>query len=412
MSRLLKLSIAIALAIVFILAAVTGALRYWVNSDDFRQRVSQQIASAIGVPVHLGGISVDVWPLPAVALEQVQVKSQPPLSLGRIEARPVWMGLLQGRLEIATLIVRDAVVPAPAVAAITAAAAKQRPGGAAKGAQAGGMAMLPHRVVLDDVTWVDNKGVRTTVDGEGRRDADGLPSSVRIEVVRGRLQGAKATMQRKGDDWALDAKVGGGSITGKLQLRQAKGGPLLTGQLETKDVEVSALTAPSRTLTGRLEASTSLDAQVREIGALADALQTRTKFIVHGAVIHGIDLAKAVKTVGMNRSGETRLDTLAGNVTTRGQAVQVTNLVANSGLMAATGNVNMAPDKTLNGRVDVTASVPVGGRAIAVPLAVGGTLDSPSVTLSSSALAGAAIGAATAPGGGSLGDRLKGLFGK
>jgi hypothetical protein len=267
-------------------------------------------------------------------------------------------------------------------------------------------------VVLDDVTWVDNKGVRTTVDGEGRRDDDGLPSSVRMEVVKGRLQGAKASLQRSGDEWALDARVGGGTIIGKLQLRPGKGVSQLTGQVATKDVEVSALTAPSRTLTGRLEANTTLEAQVREIGGLADALQTRSKFIVHGAVIHGIDLAKAVQTVGMNRSGETRLDTLAGNVATRGQAVQVTNLVANSGLLAATGNVNMAADKTLAGRVDVTASVPVGGRAIAVPLAVGGTLDSPSVTLSSSALVGAAVGAATAPGGGSLGDRLKGLFGK
>jgi hypothetical protein len=58
---------------------------------------------------------------------------------------------------------------------------------------------------------------------------------------------------------------------------------------------------------------------------------------------------------------------------------------------------------------------------VGVPLVVGGTLDSPSVSLSRGALVGAALGTALAPGvgtgagaklGDSLGDSLKGLFGK
>jgi len=66
------------------------------------------------------------------------------------------------------------------------------------------------------------------------------------------------------------------------------------------------------------------------------------------------------------------------------------------------------------------ASAAAGG-AIGVPLAVGGTLDSPSVMLTRGALVGAAIGTAIAPGlgtgagaklGDQLGQGLKGLFGK
>jgi hypothetical protein len=67
--------------------------------------------------------------------------------------------------------------------------------------------------------------------------------------------------------------------------------------------------------------------------------------------------------------------------------------------------------------VDVASSA--AGGAVGVPLAVGGTLDSPSVTLTRAALLGAAIGAAVAPGTGAdaklrdrLGEGLKGLFGK
>jgi hypothetical protein len=66
------------------------------------------------------------------------------------------------------------------------------------------------------------------------------------------------------------------------------------------------------------------------------------------------------------------------------------------------------------------ASAAAGG-TLGVPLVVGGTLDSPSVTLSRGALLGAAIGTAIAPGvgtgggakvGDKLGESLKGLFGK
>jgi phage-related tail protein len=56
-----------------------------------------------------------------------------------------------------------------------------------------------------------------------------------------------------------------------------------------------------------------------------------------------------------------------------------------------------------------------------VPLAVGGTVDEPSVTLTRGAIAGAALGTLLAPGvgtaagaaaGDNLGQKLRGLFGK
>jgi hypothetical protein len=142
---------------------------------------------------------------------------------------------------------------------------------------------------------------------------------------------------------------------------------------------------------------------------------------VHNAVVHGIDLEKAVKSVGLNRGGETHLNTLAGNVSTQGHAVQLSNLVATSGKLSANGTIAMAPNRSLNGRVTVDLASAAAGGAIGVPLAVGGTLDSPSVTLTRGALVGAAIGTAIAPGlgtgaGAKLGDKLgqglKGLFGK
>jgi uncharacterized protein involved in outer membrane biogenesis len=421
MKRWMKWLLAAVVFVVVLLGGVALALRHWVGSTDFRDRVAAQISTALGVPVQLGGIAVDVWPLPAVALDKVQIGSRPPLTLERVEARPVWAGLLQRKLEIATLVVRNAVVPEPAVAAI-AGALKKQPHAAPGASTDPGITVLPRRIVLDGVTWVDAKGVAMTVDARAQMADDGLPTEAEVKIRKGRFEGAKASLQREADHWLLNAAIGGGTVNGRFQVKpDGKGASLLQGQFDTVNVEVSALTAPSATLTGRIEAHTDLHAAFREPGAIADALQSETKFTVHNAVVHGIDLEKAVKSIGMNRGGETHLETLAGHVATHGHAVELTNLVATSGKLSANGNIAMAPNRSLSGRVTVDLASAAAGGAIGVPLAVGGTLDSPSVMLTRGALVGAAIGTAIAPGlgtgagaklGDQLGQGLKGLFGK
>ena len=106
---------------VLALAGVVLALQYWVGTGDFRGRIEREASAALGMPVRLRAVSVDLWPLPAVALDGLAIGSKPPLTLERVEARPLWAGLLRGRLEIATLVVRQAVVPEQGVAAISAA---------------------------------------------------------------------------------------------------------------------------------------------------------------------------------------------------------------------------------------------------------------------------------------------------
>ncbi|MEJ6021332.1 hypothetical protein [Ramlibacter sp. PS4R-6] len=419
MNRVLKWLLGIAAVIVLALAGVALALKSWVGSDDFRLRVAKEVSAAAGVPVELGGLTVDVWPLPAVAVERAVVKSNPPLSFERIEARPVWSGLLQKKLEISTLYVRNAVISQDAIAAVAAAYKKAHPDKAKEKKPAGeATVQLPQRIVLDKVTWVDTKNQRSVIDATARIDDDGLPAQVDIEVSQGRWEGVQAKLQRTGNKWALKGQVGGGTITGRFETsKNARSEPQLQGEFDTANVEVSTFTAPSKTLTGRLEAHTNVQANLKDLGALPDVLQSQTKFTIRNAVVHGIDLQQAVKTVGMNRGGETRLDTLAGQLVTRGRAAELNNLVASSGALSATGHVTMSAEKNLGGNVNVNLAEKVAGQALGVPLVVGGTLDSPSVTLSRAALAGAAIGTLIAPGpgtaaGANLGDKLKGLFGK
>jgi hypothetical protein len=421
------------LAVVLLWLAVL-ALGQWAGSDGFRQRVEREATAALGVPVTLSRVAVDVFPLPAVVLEGLNVQAKPALTLARVEARPVWSALLRGRLAVATLIVREAVLPQTTLVLLGARVQDpaRKPGPPGPDDQATDLSWLPRKVVLDDVTWIGAQGRSSTVQVELALDEDGWPAVASVAVVRGALAGLKAELQREADlqtAWTLKVDVGGGTLQGPLKVTLPAPGAqardlVLDGALETRGVEVSALTAPSRTLTGRLDASTTLSARINpKAGAasITDALRTQTRFTVNNAVLQGVDLSKAVATVGLSRGGSTALDTLAGQVRTRGQLIELTNLVASSGVLAATGEVTVSPSKALSGRVRVDVTRGAGGELVGVPLVVGGTLDEPTVSLSRSALLGAAIGTALMPGvgtgaGANLGDRLgeglKGLFGK
>jgi hypothetical protein len=432
MRRFLRPLAAFAGLILLLGGAVVFALHLWTGSDGFRQRIEREASAALGVPVTLSRVTVDVWPLPAVALEGLNIQARPALTLDRVEARPVWAALLTGRLQVSTLTVRKAVLPQTTIVLLGARLQDPaRPAGA--GDEALDLGWLPRSVVLDDVTWVNESGRGTTVQASARLAEDGWPASADVKITGGGLQGTKASLQRdKGGQtaWTLKVDVGGGTVQGPLKVTPPVAGDpksrdfVFEGALQTRGVEVSALTAPSRPLTGRLEADTTLSARINPRGsaaAITEALRTQTRFTVHGAVLQGLDLLSAVATVGLSRGGVTELDTLTGQVATRGQTIQLSELVANSGVLSATGEVTVAPSRALSGRVRVDVTRGASGGMVSVPLAVGGTLDEPSVMLTRSALLGAAIGTAILPGvgtgaGANLGDRigegLKDLFGK
>ncbi len=155
----------------------------------------------------------------------------------------------------------------------------------------------------------------------------------------------------------------------------------------------------------------SLSACARAWGDVAKQLQTQSRFTVHQAVVHGLDLEKAVRTVGLSRGGQTSLDVLTGQLATQGMALHFSQLEASSGVLSATGQVRVSPSTALSGEVQVVLGAATLGKAVGVPLVLGGTLAQPQVALTRSAMLGAALGTLVLPGvgtgaGASLGDRL------
>lgn len=414
-----------------LLSAGLFALQRWIGTDDFRVRVQDSAGEALGRSVRLGALAVDILPLPAVVLNHVEVGTRPVMRLERVEVRPVLAALFGGRLELSTLLVRRADVSQAAVDDLMQSLRARRSTSAGGDAPGPVQLLVPQRVVLDALTWRSASGAATMLNADARLDSQGLPDHLALTVLAGQLQGARAGLVRNGQVWDVDAEIAGGSVKGVLELQVAAApaaGIALSGRLETRNIELAVLSrrrsadgAPASPVSGKLEASTTLRARAGDWGGLAEALESHSTFTVRQAVLHGLDLARAVKTVGLSRGGETRLDTLAGQVATRGRSIQLRNLVASSGVLSAHGNLAIAPSRALSGRVNVNLGAKVVGSAVGVPLVVGGTLDAPELTLTRAAMVGAALGTLVMPGvgtgagaafGDKLGEGLKGLFGK
>jgi hypothetical protein len=431
MPRILKwFSIALALLLLAFGAALFVAQR-WVGTPDFRARIEGEASAALGLALRVQAIEVALWPLPGVALQGLSLPVKPAITVGRVDVRPNWLALLRGEPSVGALRVQDAALSQAGLDALLS-AVKVRSGGKAESRPVNEPLLppwLPHSTVLERLTWTNAQGASSTFDLRAELGSDGLPEELSANVLRGRFKDARLRLQRVATGavadaagwptWELELRLGGGSSKGQIAAKLPPAGATalaLRGQFETRDVEVSALTAPERTVSGRLEASTRLQVNAASLAALPDVLETQTRFHVKQAVLHGIDLAQAVKSVGLSRGGQTALDILSGQVNTRGRAIQLSNMVASSGVLSATGNVSVSPARALAGRINVDMAPGV----IGVPLQVGGTVDAPSVTLTRGAMIGAAVGTVLAPGlgtgaGASLGDKmgegLKGLFG-
>jgi len=425
MKRILKIFLGLLGLLLLLLAGAAWALHRWVGTDDFRQRIEQQASQAAGVGVTVARIDIDWWPVPAVALHDLKLATQPVLSVGLLEVRPELAGLWQRQFAVQSVVVRQATLPQRAIDALQKARAnpsqaKDTPG--SPSSQNPALQWIPRRTLLDHVTWVSPQGQAITVDAELQLGGDHWPEALRVKLLQGPLPGSQVQLKAAETSgpqqhrWQISASLAGGSIEGPLQLTTPASGEgefKLHSELNVRGVDVAALTAPAKTLSGRLQARTTLDARWTQMTQLPEALRSSTRFDITQAVVHGIDLAKAVRTAGLSRGGETPLDTLSGQLTTQGRALQLTELQAKSGLLAAHGQVSVSPAKALSGQVDVD----LGTQLVGVPLQVGGTVDHPEVKLSRAAMLGATVGSVVLPvvgtgAGAKLGDKIGKLFGK
>ncbi len=438
MIRPLKLIFSVLFALAFICVAAMAGLTWWLSGTGLTAKLEAAGQAALGVPVKIEKISLDFFPLPSLAVQGVVIQTQQPLSAQRISARPVWLNLLQSPrvLELEALTLQGVKLPQrgmdqvqlalskkelPALVeygqtaktALKKQATTQRPE-ASDSAVKLSLLAIPQRITLDDVTWQSTTGESLSVSGE-------------------------IAWSQARDEAQLDIMLAGGSLRGPLRIAGLEAlapsssknslKPQLSGTLTTRGVNLAALPGLGARMSGSMNATTTLEAQAAQLSSLGAALQTRTQFNVSGAVLKGIDLVKAVKTLGLSRGGETALSQLSGFVSTRGSgaAMQITlsDLEATSSLLKASGAVNVGAvagaggPRPLSGKVNVDLNAPDGGTGVGqavgalvgIPLEISGTTATPTVAPTRGAMIGGAIGSVMAPvigtgAGAKLGDKV------
>ena len=249
----------------------------------------------------------------------------------------------------------------------------------------------------------------------------GLPLLIDKATVEMHLKGSRLTIPN------IDIALYGGNLKGDAVAtwpeNKAKASWRVSGTFGIDNLSVkepSRMLSKAVYLSGSLFGKGNFSSTAKDAGSLADSLQANMPFKVNNGVLHGLDLVRVASLLlKQNPSGgETQFDVLSGVLNVSCKQYQLHDLKLSSGLLAATGQVKVKPNKALDGTVEVEVKSGMGMAAI--PLNVSGTVEHPVVLPSKAALAGAVAGTAIlGPGlGTSLGvkaagavDKLKGLFG-
>lgn len=218
----------------------------------------------------------------------------------------------------------------------------------------------------------------------------------------------------------IEIALYGGKIIGDARLTWEKGWRT-SGRLQVRNVslhEPSHLISQALYLSGGLSGNARFSAVADTPSALADQLLANIKFDVKNGVLHGLDLAAiATLLTKQTKGGNTQFDIFSGELVVKSKQYTLRDIHMRSGLLTASGQVKVNPDKALDGLIEV--ALKKGINLAEVPLQVSGTLAAPSVLPTKAAIAGALAGTAIlGPGiGTSLGlkaggaiDKVKGLF--
>lgn len=434
--------ILIAALIVLIVLVV---IPFLIPMSSYITQAEQAASDALGVPVRIGGLRVAVLPTPRLNVNDVVVGSDEDFTVESVAVIPSIFSLLSDVKTISSLQLKRPVMKKSALDIIAALGkdGEEKTGPATVTIREIGIQKaklvwpdmeLPEFNV-DVLMTPDNKPESAqiaTVDGKVKIDlipekgrqlitmtARSWTLPVGTPLLIDKLDSEMVLVGSQLDIQKLDIELYEGKVSTNAVLNWQKNWEL-NGKLNVAGVEVAkpvSMVSKSTQLSGKLSGDGSYKASAKEPAKLMDQLYADFKFKVLNGVLDGVDLAKAATLLGTKggMEGQTRFDTLTGVLNVSGKQYHLRNLDIVSGLLKASGDVKIKPNKELDGEMKV--EIKKGATLAAIPLQISGTTDKPMVFPTKAAMAGAAVGTAIlGPGvGTSLGiqaaDKLKGLFG-
>lgn len=437
----------IALLLLVLIIAV-AIIPLFVSLDDYRPEIEKKASEALKAPVRLKTLKLVGLPLPHLAISGVEVGKGGDIKVGSVTVTPDLGTVLSETKVIRSIEIENLAVSQAGIDRL-AALTQAQPASKDKSQTP---AIIVRAVRLSNATVQFQKTGFGPFDARVSLAASGNPETAEIVTRDGKL---KITAKPSGKNFNIDvqaknwkppagpalvfdelsikgiatsvdanlsdvqAKMYGGTISGKTTVGWQKGlqlkGNFAVNSIELKDLV--PLFSPDTRLTGRLTAKPVFSANAPAADQLKNVMKLDTPFDIRDGVLHGIDIQKAATSlITKDSSGQTRFETLSGHFAMERGTQHITDLKVASGSLAADGNVTIAPNKTLSGRIN--AQVKAGSIAAAsVPLNISGTLDEPRALPTGATVTGAAVGTAIlGPGvGTSIGAKVGGwadsLFG-
>lgn len=413
--------------------ALAIAAPFLVPMSGFIPELERIASDKLGQPVSIDELRLHLLPTPRMVANGIAVGRKMDLTIGELEIVPDVMSFVSGTRSIRLIEAERVYVQESALAI---------PKGMPK--SQGGEPILVRRLVLKEVNLQHSKFRVPPFDadvalGDGfaleRAVLETRDSSMKLElnaskaftftarqwilpgdaplkfdalVVQGTLKGEQLDLAK------IEGLLYGGKIAGTARASWTKQWQV-TGNAKLAGVDLvpvqQALGKPAK-LSGRLKADAAFSSRAKTPNQLGSALMVDGPFEVEGGAYQGVDLSKAADITGKPAAGDaTTFQELRGLLQMRGKQVKINELCVRSPKVVAGGNVEIAPDQKLSGKLDI--SVAKTGGFVGVPVSLGGTTSDPSVTPTKGYVIGAVIGTVLLPGigtsiGSSIGSRIEG----
>lgn len=424
------------LGVLTLLVAAAAAAPFLVPLEGFLPELSRIASEKLGQPVTIAELRLQLLPTPRAIAAGISVGKKSDITVRELHIVPDLLSILSSPKVIRLVRAQDVIVKEAALA-FPSKMPKSAGGGediavrraellnvklqhsALKLQSFDLQADLGDRLALEQARLVTSDNAlrvvftpqgnglsRLAVEATNWTVPAGPPIRFEWLVAHGTLKGQVADFPK------LEGKLYGGKLNGGIRAEwgkqwQVSGKALLAG---VDMAPLQRVLGKKVQLTGRLNTDAAFSARARTPDQLADALVLDSPFEVVGGAYQGYDLSK-LSLSKLEAGGSTRFDELKGKVEVRAKQIRIADLCARSPSLVAGGNVAIAPDQKLSGKLDVSVSRT--GGFVGIPVSLGGTTAEPSFSPTKGYVIGAAIGTVLLPGigtsiGSSIGSRIEG----
>ena len=372
---------------------------------SYRGKIEQHASAVIGQPVHIGGMSLALFP-PGLTLKDVRVGDGPLAQASAVHASPSIHGWSDVERLTVDLAIDGLRLQQGGTAALCG-GARLDPS-AVRGARLHVVDVSNLSVALGNAVIQDLRGaiefdrargtaavsladadnrLRATLSPQGRGCRFAATGNNWRLPLRGGLVffglNAQGSFDESGMQLAaFDARVSDGIVSGNGELIWSPRANLDL-QFELRHVDLAKL-LPALGMEaiahGPLNAKLQVSARPASLGTLGEALSGRGSVaVVHGSVDR-LDLAEAARTITRDavRGGATRFDQLTAQIQFEGGSATLRSLRLDAGALQADGHVSVDGRNRLGG--DVIVQIRGSAGQLRVPLQVGGTLAAPELT--------------------------------